>query len=145
MEKEMMDFDNKFKLEIDAKLENEGFIRSMVTAFAVQINPTLSEINDIKTAVSEAVTNSIVHGYNGKGGKITIIVGLKQKLVDITIVDNGVGIEDIERAREPFFTTRAKDERSGMGFTLMESFMDTLDIKNGDNGGLVVNMKKNIE
>lgn len=142
---EELQFDNKFKLEIDAKIENEGFIRSMVTAFAVQINPSLSEINDIKTAVSEAITNSIVHGYNGKSGKITIIVGLKGKLIDITIIDSGVGIEDIERAREPFFTTRAKDERSGMGFTLMESFMDVLEVKNNPKGGLIVRMTKAVE
>ncbi|MBQ9790669.1 MAG: anti-sigma F factor [Clostridia bacterium] len=139
-----MQFENKFKLEIDARLENEGFIRSMVTAFAVQINPTLSEINDIKTAVSEAITNSIVHGYNGKAGKITVVVGIKQKLIDITIIDNGVGIDDIERAKQPFFTTRAKDERSGMGFTLMESFMDSLSVKNNPDGGLIVNMTKAI-
>ena len=138
-------FDNQFKLEIDSKLENEGFIRSMVTAFAVQINPSLSEINDIKTAVSEAITNSIVHGYNGKSGKITLIVGLKGKLIDITIIDSGVGIDDIERAKQPFFTTRAKDERSGMGFTLMESFMDSLDVKNNPSGGLIVKMTKTIE
>jgi len=142
---EQTQFDNKFKLEIDAKLENEGFIRSMVTAFAVQINPTISEINEIKTAVSEAITNSIVHGYNGKGGKITLIVGIKTKLIDITIIDNGVGISDIERAKQPFFTTRAKDERSGMGFTLMESFMDTLEVENNPGGGLVVKMQKTIE
>lgn len=138
-------FDNTFKLEIDARLENEGFIRSMVTAFAVQINPSISEINDIKTAVSEAVTNSIIHGYNNNVGKITLIVGIKGKLIDITIIDNGCGISDIERAKQPFFTTRAKDERSGMGFTLMESFMDNLDVFNNEQGGLTVNMKKTID
>ena len=138
-------FDNFFRLEIDSKLDNEGFIRSMVAAFALQINPSLSEINDIKTAVSEAVTNCIVHGYNGKPGKITIEVGLKNKLIDITIIDNGVGIEDIERAKEPFFTTRANDERSGMGFTLMESFMDSLEVKNNPGGGTIVNMTKTVD
>ena len=117
----------------------------MVAAFALQINPTLSEINDIKTAVSEAVTNCIVHGYNGGPGKITVEVGLKNKLIDITIIDNGVGIDDIERAKEPFFTTRANDERSGMGFTLMESFMDNLEVKNNPGGGTVVNMTKTID
>jgi len=139
------DFDNSFKLEIDAKLENEGFIRSMVAAFAVQANPSVSEINDIKTAVSEAITNSIVHGYGGKGGKITIIVGVRTKLIDITIIDTGVGIKDIERARQPFFTTRANDERSGMGFTLMESFMDRIDVYNNLPSGLTVNMLKEIQ
>ena len=138
------EFENSFKLEIDAKLKNEGFIRSMVAAFCVQINPSVSEINDIKTAVSEAVTNSIVHGYKDNSGSITLIVGLKAKTVDITIIDNGVGIPDIERARQPFFTTRAKDERSGMGFTLMESFMDDVDVKNNPSGGLIVRMIKKI-
>ena len=138
------EFENVFKLEIDAKLKNEGFIRSMVAAFCVQINPSISEINDIKTAVSEAVTNSIVHGYKDKSGTITLIVGLKAKTVDITIIDNGVGISDIERARQPFFTTRAKDERSGMGFTLMESFMDAVEVKNNPSGGLIVRMNKTI-
>ena len=139
-------FDNTFKLEIDAKLKNEGFIRSMVTAFCVQINPSVSEINDIKTAVSEAITNSIVHGYRDSVGTITMIVGIKEneKIVDITIIDSGVGISDIERAKQPFFTTRAKDERSGMGFTLMESFMDSLDVKNNPSGGLIVRMSKKI-
>lgn len=139
------DFQNSFKLEIDAKLENEGFIRSMVAAFCVQNNPSISVINDIKTAVSEAITNSIVHGYNNKGGKITLIVGLKEKLVDITIIDNGVGIKDIERAKQPFFTTRANDERSGMGFTLMESFMDTLNVRANPSGGVIVSMTKKLE
>lgn len=138
------EFENSFKLEIDAKLKNEGFIRSMVAAFCVQINPSISEINDIKTAVSEAVTNSIVHGYKDTVGTITMIVGIKKKTIDITIIDKGVGIADIERARQPFFTTRAKDERSGMGFTLMESFMDEVDVVNNPSGGLVVRMKKNI-
>ena len=139
-------FDNTFKLEIDAKLKNEGFIRSMVTAFCVQINPSVSEINDIKTAVSEAITNSIVHGYRDSVGTITMIVGIKEneKIVDITIIDSGVGISDIERAKQPFFTTRAKDERSGMGFTLMESFMDSLDVKNNPSGGLIVRMSNKI-
>lgn len=137
-------FENSFKLEIDAKLKNEGFIRSMVAAFCVQINPSVSEINDIKTAVSEAITNSIVHGYKDTTGTITLIVGIKEKLVDITIIDTGVGITDIERAKQPFFTTRAKDERSGMGFTLMESFMDTLDVINNPKGGVIVRMTKTI-
>jgi len=138
------EFENSFKLEIDAKLKNEGFIRSMVAAFCVQINPSVSEINDIKTAVSEAVTNSIVHGYKENSGSITLIVGLKAKTIDITIIDNGVGIPDIERARQPFFTTRAKDERSGMGFTLMESFMDDVYVQNNPSGGLIVRMTKKI-
>ena len=136
---------NKFSMEIDAKLENEGFIRSMVAAFCVPLNPSLSEINDIKTAVSEAVTNSIVHGYQSKVGKIYVSVGLAEGVVEISIVDNGEGIADIERARQPFFTTKAREERSGMGFTLMESFMDELEVANNEEGGLSVFMRKFIK
>lgn len=140
----MEEFENYFKMTIDAKLMNEGFIRSMVAAFCVQLNPSMSEISDIKTAVSEAVTNCIVHGYGGKRGEINVLVGLSGGVVYIKISDNGVGIEDIEKARQPFYTTKAKEERSGMGFTLMESFMDTLKVYNNEGGGLSVEMSKEI-
>ena len=140
-----MKYLNKFSMEIDAKLENEGFIRSMVAAFCVPLNPSLSEINDIKTAVSEAVTNSIVHGYQNNGGKIYVSVGLAEGVVEISIVDNGVGIADIQKAKQPFFTTKSREERSGMGFTLMESFMDELDVTNNEEGGVCVFMKKFIK
>jgi len=138
-------FDNSFTMYLDANLENEGFARSMVAAFCVKLNPSVSEIGDIKTAVSEAVTNSIVHGYAGKKGQVMISVGLRGNMAQIVIADNGCGIKDIEEARKPFFTTKAKDERSGMGFTLMESFMDSLDVKNNEGGGVVVIMKKIIK
>ena len=141
----MENFENKFSLEIDAKLINEGFARSMVAAFCVQLNPSISEVNDIKTAVSEAVTNSIVHGYCGKNGVIKLFVGLKDSVVYIKIVDNGVGIDDIEKAKQPFFTTKEKEERSGMGFTLMESFMDTLNVYNNSDCGVTVEMSKEIK
>ncbi len=140
-----MKYLNKFSMEIDAKLENEGFIRSMVAAFCVPLNPSLSEINDIKTAVSEAVTNSIVHGYQNNGGKIYVSVGLAEGVVEISIVDNGIGIADIQKAKQPFFTTKSREERSGMGFTLMESFMDELDVTNNEEGGVCVFMKKFIK
>ena len=142
MKKDDLIFDNQFTVYFDAILQNEGFARSMVAAFCVQLNPSVSEISDIKTAVREAVTNSIVHGYAGKKGKIMISVGLLGNMAYITIADNGVGIENIEQARQPFFTTKAKDERSGMGFTLMESFMDGVEVKNNPDGGLIVCMKK---
>ena len=138
-------FDNSFTMFLDASLENEGFARSMVAAFCVKLNPSVSEIGDIKTAVSEAVTNSIVHGYAGKKGQVMISVGLRGNMAQIIVADNGVGIKDIEQARKPFFTTKAKEERSGMGFTLMESFMDSLEVKNNDGGGVVVVMKKIIK
>lgn len=139
------EFDNKFCVKLDAKLINEGFARSMVATFCVQLNPSVSEINDIKTAVSEAVTNSIVHGYSGKGGDIEIFVGVRKNVVYIKISDQGCGIDDIEKARQPFFTTKAKQERSGMGFTLMESFMDTLKVYNNKECGVTVEMSKEIK
>lgn len=139
------EFENKFSMKIDAKLINEGFARSMVATFCVQLNPSVSDINDIKTAVSEAVTNSIVHGYAGKSGEIDILVGIRNNVVYIKISDQGCGIDDIERARQPFFTTKSKEERSGMGFTLMESFMDTLKVYNNQNGGVTVEMSKEIK
>ena len=141
----MEEFENKFELKVDAKLINEGFARSMVAAFCVQLNPSVSEINDIKTAVSEAVTNCIVHGYDGKAGDISIFVGIKNSVVYITIADKGIGIDDIEKAKQPFFTTKAKEERSGMGFTLMESFMDTLKVYNNKDCGVTVEMSKEIK
>ena len=138
-------FDNKFSLIIDAKLINEGFIRSMVAAFCVPINPSVSEINDIKTAVSEAVTNCIVHGYAGGSGDIELFVGIRKNVIFIKISDHGIGIENIERARQPFFTTKSKEERSGMGFTLMESFMDTINVYNNKSGGVTVELSKEIK
>ena len=140
-----MAFDNYFKLEFDAKNVNESFARGAVAMFCTELKPTLSEVNDIKTAVSEAVTNSIVHGYQNKGGKIVLEVGLKQNVVDITITDTGVGIKDIDMALQPFFTTKSQDEHSGMGFTLMDSFMSELDVKPNLPSGLIVHMKKVIK
>lgn len=142
----MEEFENKFSMIFDAKLINEGFVRSMVATFCVQLNPSVSEINDIKTAVSEAVTNSIVHGYAGVDkGDISLFVGIKKNVVYIKITDHGVGIENIEKARQPFFTTKASQERSGMGFTLMESFMDSLNVYNNIEGGVTVEMSKEIK
>ena len=141
----MEKFDNKFMLTIDAKLINEGFIRSMIAAFCVPLNPSISEINDIKTAVSEAVTNCIVHGYAGASGDIDVLVGIRKNVVFIKISDHGIGIENIERARQPFFTTKSKEERSGMGFTLMESFMDTINVYNNKTGGVTVELSKEIK
>ena len=140
-----MEFDNYFKLEIDAKNVNESFARGVVAMFCTELKPTISEINDIKTAVSEAVTNSIVHGYNNNGGKIFIEAGLKERLLDIKVIDNGVGIEDIDMALQPFFTTKSDEEHSGMGFTLMDSFMSSLEVKKNKPCGLIVHMQKVIK
>lgn len=137
-----MTFDNYFKIEFEAKRINEGFARGVVAMFASELSPTVSEINDIKTAVSEAVTNSIVHGYQNQGGKIILSVGIKEKLIDITVTDFGIGIDDIDMAMQPFFTTKVDEEHSGMGFTLMDSFMNLLEVDKNDGGGLVVHMQK---
>lgn len=139
------DFENKFSMKIDSKLINESFIRSMVATFCIQLNPSMSEVNDIKTAVSEAVTNSIVHGYSNGDGEIEVFVGIKNKTIFIKISDEGAGIENIEKARQPFFTTKSNEERSGMGFTLMESFMDSLKVYNNNQKGVSVEMTKEIK
>ena len=141
----MNKYDNYMSLQVEALSKNEAFARSVVAAFCVELNPTLDQINDIKTAVSEAVTNSIVHGYEGKGGKINITAYLENKTVHIEIEDNGIGISDIEKARQPFFTTKPEQERSGMGFTVMESFMDSLTVEETGGGGLTVKMSKNLD
>ena len=137
--------DNFMSLKVEALSKNEAFARSVVAAFCASVNPTVDQINDIKTAVSEAVTNSIVHGYEEKGGPIEINASLEGRTVHIEVLDNGVGIDDIEKARRPFFTTKPQDERSGMGFTVMESFMDSLEVKKRGEHGLVIRMSKNFD
>lgn len=136
--------ENKFTMQVEAKLQNEAFIRSAISNFLLPLNPTVAEINDVKTAVSEAVTNCIVHGYNNAGGIIFIECSYSNNIAKIVIKDNGQGIEDIKKAREPFYTTKADQERSGMGFTLMETFMDDLEVSNNPQGGLSVCMTKEI-
>lgn len=131
-------------LHIKSLSENEAFARSTVAAFCAQVNPRLEDILDIKTAVSEAVTNSVVHAYPNTIGDIKINVVLKDDFVTITISDNGIGIFDIAKAREPFFTTKPNEERSGMGFTVMESFMDSLELKNNHTKGITIKMTKHL-
>ena len=135
---------NKFTMQLEAKLINESFIRSSISNFILPLNPTVAEINDIKTAVSEAFTNAIVHGYNNNGGTVFVECCYAENIVTIKIKDYGVGIENIKKAREPFFTTKADQERSGMGFTLMETFMDDLVVTNNTEGGICVCMTKQI-
>lgn len=138
--------ENKMSLTFDALPINESFARSVVASFCVQAGPTLEEIGDIKTAVSEAVTNCIVHAYQkSNDGKIKINVKVKGKQAEIEVVDSGIGIDNIEKAREPFFTTASDDDRSGMGFTVMESFMDSVSVLRNKTGGITVKMIKNIE
>ncbi len=134
--------DNYMQIRIKADMKNESFIRSVVGAFCVGLNPTLEEINDIKTAVSEAVTNSIVHGYEGGEGDIWIDAEISGSTVRLLIADNGIGIEDIPAAMQPFYTTKADQDRSGMGFTVMQAFMDELTVTPNEPRGLKVEMKK---
>lgn len=140
-----MAFDNYFKLEFEAKNVNESFARGVVAMFCTELRPTLSEVNDIKTAVSEAVTNAIVHGYQNKGGKIVLEAGIDGNVIDIKVKDEGVGIEDLDMAMQPFFTTKSDEEHSGMGFTLMDSFMDSMEVKSNTPNGLIVHLRKAIK
>lgn len=140
-----MENNNYFKLELEAKNINESFARGVVAMFAGQLSPTVSEISDIKTAVSEAVTNSIVHGYAGKGGKIIVEAKISGNKLDITVTDFGVGIDDIDMALQPFFTSKADEDHSGMGFTLMDSFMNELSVEENKPSGLIVKMQKVIK
>lgn len=137
--------ENRVKLEILSKSANEAFARIAVAAFVSQIDPTIEELADIKTAVSEAVTNSIIHGYEEKEGIIYITCTLKNREVTIEVKDNGIGIENIEIAKEPLYTSKPELERSGMGFTIMESFMDEVKIESIIGMGTKVTMKKTIK
>lgn len=136
---------NEMSLEFDNKSCNEGFARVAVAAFATQLDPTLEEIADIKTAVSEAVTNSIIHGYeNIEGKKVRIDCKIVDREIDIKVTDWGKGIEDIKKAMEPLFTTKPELERSGMGFVFMDVFMDSLEVTSNINEGTIVHMRKKI-
>ena len=133
------------KLEIAAISQNEGFARSAVAAFALGLNPTLSQLSDIKTAVSEAVTNCIVHAYPDGFGMVTLRCRmLKDNVLDIVVKDKGIGISDVEQARRPAFTTGG-NERSGMGFTIMESFMTNLEIHSKPGKGTTVHMRRKLQ
>ncbi|MBR1925392.1 MAG: anti-sigma F factor [Clostridia bacterium] len=140
-----MKFLNQMTLKFDSLSVNEAFARSAVSAFCVQLNPTLDEITDIKTAISEAVTNCVVHAYPNEVGTVEIFVGLTKDCVFVSVKDNGVGIVDLNQAREPFFTTKPDEERAGMGFTVMESFMDSVELLHNKNGGVEVKMTKKIK
>ena len=138
-------YDNEMKLEFVSKSSNEAFARITVAAFASQLDPTIEELADIKTAVSEAVTNCIIHGYEGTSGIVKVECKLKDNCIEIEISDNGKGISDIELARKPLYTTKANLERSGMGFTIMESFMDDFKVESIEGMGTKVKMKKYIK
>lgn len=136
--------EDTLELIIDSKSENESFARVAVAAFCTRLDPTLEEITDIKTAVSEAVTNCIVHGYEGGKGKIYINVNITGNTAEVIVKDNGIGIENIEKAMEPMYTTKPEQERSGMGFSFMEAFMDELEVSSARNKGTTVIMRKKI-
>ncbi len=138
-------YDNEMKLEFLSKSCNEAFARITVAAFASQLDPTIEELADIKTAVSEAVTNSIIHGYEDREGIIKIKGKIIKNTIEIEISDTGKGIENVELARKPLYTTKANLERSGMGFTIMESFMDEVQIDSVLGLGTKVMMKKKIK
>ncbi|MBQ7713266.1 MAG: anti-sigma F factor [Oscillospiraceae bacterium] len=136
--------DNYIAVEFLSRSVNEGFARAAVAAFAAQLDPTLDELGDVKTAVSEAVTNAIVHAYPDALGKIVLRAGVYNgNVLEITVRDWGRGIADVEKAREPLYTTGG-EERSGMGFTIMESFMDKLVVRSKPDKGTVVTMKRAI-
>ena len=123
-----MENSNEMTIIFDSRPENEGLARVAAAAFCTQLNPTLEEVADLKTAVSEAVTNCIIHGYRGEVHKIRMKCVRKERTIYVDIVDDGVGIADVEKAMEPLFTTRADQDRSGMGFTFMEAFMDEVKV-----------------
>lgn len=143
---------NEMKLEFDAISENEAFARVAVAAFVTPLNPTIEEISDIKTAVSEAVTNAIIHGYDAwddavpeeKGQKVTVHCLILNDVLHVEVMDEGKGIENIEQAMEPLFTTKPEMDRSGMGFAFMEAFMDDLEVISEPGLGTTILMKKKL-
>lgn len=137
-----MSFDNEMKLDILSKSQNEAFARAVIGAFASQLDPTIEEISDVKTAVSEAVTNAIIHGYENTLGIVTLKARINDSELTVEVIDEGKGIEDVEAARQPLFTSKPELERSGMGFTVMETFMDTVDVFSEPGKGTRVVMTK---
>ncbi|MDD4296617.1 MAG: anti-sigma F factor [Ruminiclostridium sp.] len=133
---------NNMKIQFDSKSANEAFARVVVSAFAAQLDPTLEELADLKTAVSEAVTNSIIHGYEQNEGIIYMECRLFSDSIEVIVQDKGIGIDDIEKAKIPTYTSKPELERSGMGFSVMESFMDSLDVISTKGEGTTVIMTK---
>lgn len=135
---------NEMRLEFESKSQNESFARTVVAAFVAQLDPTIEELADIKTAVSEAVTNSIIHGYANRRGMIQMHCVISNNELTVEIEDKGIGITDIQKAMEPLYTTRPELERSGMGFSFMEAFMDDLEVESTPGEGTLVRMKKKL-
>ena len=139
-----MEYTNEMKIVFDSRPENEGLARVAVAAFCTQLNPTLEEVSDLKTAVSEAVTNCIIHAYEGKVQKIEVRCRMQGRVIWVDVIDKGIGIENISKAMEPMFTTKPEKDRSGMGFTFMEAFMDEVTVESQVGDGTTVHMKKTI-
>lgn len=135
---------NSIRLSFPSLSQNESFARSVAAAFASQLDPTIEELSDIRTAVSEAVTNAIIHGYENGRGVVEMECAIDGDVFSVTVTDCGVGISDIEKARQPFYTSRPELERSGMGFTVMEAFMEEVEVVSAPNEGTRVSMKKRI-
>ena len=138
-------YDNEMKVEFLSKPENESFARITIAAFIAQLDPTIDEVSDIKTAVSEAVTNSIIHAYDNENGIVKMSAKIFNNNLEIEVEDSGKGIEDVNLAMKPLYTSKPNMERSGMGFTIMESFMDSVKVESSLGFGTRVVMKKKIE
>ena len=139
-----MQFDNEARVFFPAKSENESFARIFASGFFSQLDPTIAEMSEIKTAVSEAVTNAIIHGYENKNGTVELFCGFHKRMLYIEVADNGIGIADIPQARTPLYTSKPEMERSGMGFTVMETFMDTVRIESILGKGTRIFMSKTL-
>ncbi len=137
-----MKYENEMNIEFSSKSQNESFARVVIAAFVAQLDPTLEELSDIKTAVSEAVTNAIIHGYDEYHGKVHMYCKITDNKVYIEVKDFGKGINDIEQAREPLYTSKPELERSGMGFTVMETFMDEVEVETKAGVGTKIIMRK---
>ena len=135
---------NEMEIRFDSRSVNEGFARVAVASFMTQLNPTVEEVADVKTAVSEAVTNSIIHGYDNEVHKVSIRCRIEDNVFVVEVCDKGKGIENIEEAMRPMFTTKPEQERSGMGFSFMEAFMDTVEVESEPGKGTKVKMKKTV-
>ena len=135
---------NEMEIRFDSRSENEGFARVSVASFLTQLNPTVEEVADVKTAVSEAVTNAIIHGYEQRVETVRIHRSIENELFTVEISDRGKGIANVEKAMEPMFTTKPEDDRSGMGFSFMEAFMDTVEVESKVGEGTSVKMTKTI-
>lgn len=133
---------NKMNVRFDSVSENEGFARNVIASFLMSLNPSVSELSDVKTAVSEAVTNAIVHGYPDTVGEVGMVAEINDNEIHIVVSDKGVGIADLEEALKPFFTSKPDEERSGMGFTIIRTFMDEVKVISEPNRGTIVDMKK---